>query len=46
MAVIAPAAVPRRQLSPITTGTKKKLAMNLACSTTMVWTSPHFWSAK
>ena len=42
MLQMAPSFVPRRQLSPSTTGTKKKLAMNFACSTTMAWTSPSF----
>ena len=40
MLQIAPSFVPRRQLRPSTTGTKKKLAMNLACSITIAWTSP------
>ena len=45
MLQIAPSLVPRRQFSPNTTGTKKKLAMNFACSTTMAWTSPNFCRA-
>ena len=39
MLQIAPSFVPRRQFKPSTTGTKKKLAMNFACSTTIAWTS-------
>src|SRR3954463_8609252 len=39
MLQIAPSFVPRRQFKPKTTGTKKKLAMNFACSTTIAWTS-------
>ena len=42
MLQIAPSLVPRRQFSPSTTGTKKKLAMNFACSTTIACTSPNF----
>ena len=39
MLPIAPSFVPRRQFKPSTTGTKKKLAMNFACSTTIACTS-------
>ena len=42
MLQIAPSFVPRRQFSPSTTGTKKKLAMNFDCSMTIACTSPSF----
>ena len=45
MLQIAPSFVPRRQFNPSTTGTKKKLAMNFACSTTMACTSASFCDA-
>ena len=45
MLQIAPSFVPRRQFNPSTTGTKKKLAMNFACSTTMACTSASFRDA-